>query len=167
MTLPGAATVVAGMALVPEGVTRRLLPVMTAMVPGLLARADSAPVAEGLHRLTHAGQRRTFVRTARTVINWRGQTVSAAQSLAQLTDLPVLLAWGAEDRTIPPHHHRAFAAGLTTPHLVEIDGAGHYPHETAPGKLLPGLRRFLSTTQPFRHAETRMSPLQRTDSHSH
>ena len=131
-TLPGAATVVAGMARVPEGVTRRLLPVITSMLPRLLAPADTGPVAEGLHRLTDTGQRRTFVRTARTVIDWRGQTISATQNLAQLTDLPVLLAWGAEDRTIPPHHHRKFAAGLTDPRLVEIDGAGHYPHETAP-----------------------------------
>jgi pimeloyl-ACP methyl ester carboxylesterase len=162
-TLPGAATVVAGMALVPEAVTRRLLPVMTSMLPRLLARADTRAVAEGLHRLSHAGQRRTFVRTARTVIDWRGQTISATRNLAHLTDLPVLLAWGAEDRTIPPHHHRDFAGQLTAPHIVEIDGAGHYPHETAPQQLLPALRQFLATTEPFKYTEARWRELMAAD----
>jgi pimeloyl-ACP methyl ester carboxylesterase len=158
-TLPGAATVVAGLALVPEGVSRRLLPVMTSVLPGLLSRADTVPVAQGLHRLIHTGQRRTFVRTARTVIDWRGQTINATQAIAQLVDLPVLLAWGADDRTIPPHHHRAIADKLTDPHLVEIAGAGHYPHETAPHQLLPALRHFLATTAPFQYTEVRWQEL--------
>ncbi|MBB2947152.1 pimeloyl-ACP methyl ester carboxylesterase [Actinoplanes lutulentus] len=154
-TLPGAQTVVAGLALMPEPFTRRALSVMSTVAPGFLARPDAYPVAEGLRRLTHTGQRRTFIRTARTVINWRGQSVSAIQHLRQLTDLPVFLAWGSDDRTIPPRHHRAVAELLTTPQLLEIDGAGHYPHETDAGTLLPALQGFLGSTSPFRYTESR------------
>jgi pimeloyl-ACP methyl ester carboxylesterase len=154
-TLPGAQTVVAGLAQVPESFSERLLTTVSSVLPSLLARPDAGPVAEGLHRLVHSGQRRTFIRTARTVINWRGQSVSATQHLQQLADLPVLLAWGSEDKTIPPHHHRAVADRLTDPHLVEITGAGHYPHETAADRLLPALRHFLRSTAPFRYTEGR------------
>jgi pimeloyl-ACP methyl ester carboxylesterase len=158
-TLPGAQTVVAGLALVPQTFTRRALSVVSSVAPALLAGPDAGPVAEGLRRLTHAGQRRTFIRTARTVINWRGQTISATQHLKQLAGLPVMLAWGSDDRTIPPHHHRAVADLLTEPHLLEIDGAGHYPHETAADRLLPALHRFLGSTAPFRYAESRWRQL--------
>jgi pimeloyl-ACP methyl ester carboxylesterase len=158
-TLPGAQMVVAGLARVPRRVTRRLLPVMTSLVPGLLAGPDAGPVGDGLRRLGHAGQRRTFIRTARTVINWRGQSVSATQHLRQLTDLPVLLAWGSDDKTIPPRHHRAVADLLTRPHLVEIAGAGHYPQETAADRLLPAVQHFLDSTTPFHYTEARWRQL--------
>jgi pimeloyl-ACP methyl ester carboxylesterase len=158
-TLPGAQTVVAGLARVPEPLTRRALSVVSSLAPALLAGPDAEPVAEGLHRLSHAGQRRTFIRTARTVINWRGQSVSATQHLRQLAGLPILLAWGNDDKTIPPQHHRAVADLLTDPHLLEIGGAGHYPHETAADQLLAALHRFLETTAPFRYAETRWRQL--------
>ncbi|KUL31987.1 alpha/beta fold hydrolase [Actinoplanes awajinensis] len=154
-TLPGAETVVAGLSRMPEPLTRRALALVSAVTPRLLAGADAAPVAAALHGLTHRGRRRTFIRTARAVIDWRGQTVSALRHLRQLTGLPVLLAWGSADTTIPPAHHRAAAALLSDPRTLEIDGAGHYPHETAADRLLPALHEFLATTTPFRYAEAR------------
>jgi pimeloyl-ACP methyl ester carboxylesterase len=154
-TLPGAQTVVAGLALIPESLTRMTLSAVSSIVPGVLARTDAGPVAGGLRRLTGAGQRRTFIRTARTVINWRGQSVSATAHLGQLEGLPVLLAWGSDDKTIPPHHHRAVAGLLTDPRLLEIAGAGHYPQETAPDRLLPALGEFIASTVPFRYTESR------------
>lgn len=150
-TLPAAQVVVAGLAHLPQGLTRRLLPALS-MVPGLIARQDSRAVADALRGLAGVRQRRTFIRTARTVIDWRGQTVSAAGHLGPLKDLPVLLAWGADDRTIPPRHQREFARRLTAPHLAEIPDAGHFPQETAADRLLPPLRAFLASTRPFRYA---------------
>ncbi|GAB3837686.1 hypothetical protein GCM10027610_040200 [Dactylosporangium cerinum] len=99
-TLPGAETVVAGLARLPEALTLGLLSAASRL-PGLVARPDAGPLATGLRQLQDPRSRRGFIRTARTVIDWRGQTVSAVQHLRQLTDLPVLLAWGSDDRTIP------------------------------------------------------------------
>jgi pimeloyl-ACP methyl ester carboxylesterase len=158
-TLPGAQTVVAGLALVPRSLTRRALSMVSSIAPALLARPDAGPVANDLHRLTHTGQRRTFIRTARTVINWRGQSVSATQHLKQLAGLPMLLIWGSDDKTIPPHHHRTVANLLTDPHLFEIAGAGHYPQETAADRLIPALRQFLEATTPFQYTEPRWRQL--------
>ncbi len=151
-TLPGAETVVAGLSRLPESLTHGLLSAASRL-PGLVARTDAGPLATGLRQLQHPRSRRGFIRTARTVIDWRGQTVSAIQHLRQLTGLPVLLAWGSDDRTIPPHHHRAVADLLADPQFIEIAGAGHYPHETAPSRLLPAVDAFLASTVPFRYSE--------------
>jgi len=157
-TLPGAETVVRGLARLPESLTRRLLPAVSA-VPGLVARQDARPLAEGLRELAGARQRRAFIRTARAVIDWRGQTVNASRKLGLFADLPVLVAWGSDDKTIPPHHHQAIVRELPDAHLVEIAGAGHYPHETDPGRLLPALHTFLRSTEPFHHDEARWRQL--------
>ncbi|MFC6022868.1 alpha/beta fold hydrolase [Plantactinospora solaniradicis] len=150
-TLPAAQISVAGLAYLPRPLIRRLLPALS-VLPGVVARQDARVVADALHGLADAQQRRTFIRTARTVIDWRGQTVSATGHLGLLEELPVLLAWGANDRTIPPRHEHAFARRLSAPHLAEIADAGHFPHETAPERLLPPMQAFLDSTRPFRYA---------------
>jgi pimeloyl-ACP methyl ester carboxylesterase len=158
VTLPGAETVVAGVARLPQALTRWLLSAAS-MLPGLVARPDAGPLAKDLHQLAVPRSRRAFVRTARTVIDWRGQTVNATRHLGQLADLPVLLAWGSDDRTIPPHHHRAVASRRAGAQFIEIAGAGHYPHETAPERLIPVVLQFLASTAAFRYSESRLRHL--------
>jgi pimeloyl-ACP methyl ester carboxylesterase len=157
-TLPGAEIAVAGLGRLPRGLTRRLLPALS-VLPGLVARQDAQPLAEDLRGLADPQQRHAFVRTAQAVINWRGQTVSALRQLRLLADLPVLVAWGSNDKTIPPHHHQAIARELPDSHVVEITGAGHYPHETAADQLLPAVHAFLQSTTPYRYTETRWRQL--------
>jgi pimeloyl-ACP methyl ester carboxylesterase len=147
-TLPAAESVVAALALLPPAVTRWALPA----VPALIARPDVPAVAAALRDLTDPRRRRAFIRTARSVIDWRGQTVSAVPRLKLLTDLPVLMAWGSADRTIPPGHHAAVAATTPAFFTAEIPGAGHYPHETAPEQILPAIQRFLRATRPYQGA---------------
>lgn len=84
-----------------------------------------------------------------------GQTVSAARQIGLLRDVPVLVAWGADDTTIPPRHHLALAERVPHAVMVEIPDAGHYPHETASAQLLPAMETFLRSTQSFRYCETR------------
>jgi pimeloyl-ACP methyl ester carboxylesterase len=151
-TLPGAEAIVAGLARLPEAVTRRVL-TAASILPGLVARADAEPLARDLRELGRPRRRQAFVRTARTVIDWRGQTVSAARHLGQLSDLPTLLVWGDEDLTIPPHHHRGAANSLTAAWFAEIAGAGHYPPETAPAQVLSAVLDFLATAAPFHYSE--------------
>jgi len=157
VTLPGAGRVVAQVARAPAVLRRALMPMAT--VPGLLARQDVRPLTRSLPAMTDARQRESFLHTARSVIDWRGQTVSAAGRLGLLTDIPVLIAWGCDDRTIPPHHHRTLAAELPGARALEITGAGHFPHETAPDQLVPAVRDFLHGTDPFRYDVTRWREL--------
>ena len=81
--------------------------------------------------------------------------VSATRQLGLLKDVPVLVAWGADDKTIPPRHHHDLAERVPHAVTVEIADAGHYPHETAPKQLLSALQTFLAATQPFRYVEDR------------
>ena len=154
-TLPGAQSVVAGLARIPMAVTRRVL----ALLPPLAASPDADALARVLRGLADAQQRRAFVRTARTVIDWRGQSVSANRQLGLLQDVPVLVAWGTRDTTIPPHHHQTFAERVPHAVMVEIPGAGHYPHETAAEQLLAAMDAFLSSTMPFQYSEARWTDL--------
>jgi pimeloyl-ACP methyl ester carboxylesterase len=152
-TLPGAQTVVAGLAQLPERIIRRLIPVMS-VVPGVVARQDAGPLAEGLRGLADRRQRHAFIRTARSVINWRGQRVSASTQLSLLGELPVLVVWGSRDETIPPRHHRLVIHHLPEACLTEIPGAGHYPHETDSNQILRAMNDFLAATEPFHCVET-------------
>jgi pimeloyl-ACP methyl ester carboxylesterase len=154
-TLPGADTVVAGLSTIPAALTQRLF----AVLPALIGHSDARALADVLRGLTDEHQRRAFLRTARTVIDWRGQTVSANRQLDLLSEVPLLVAWGANDKTIPPQHHHALAERVPHAVTVEIADAGHYPHETAPAQLLSALQTFLAATQPFRYIEERFVQL--------
>jgi pimeloyl-ACP methyl ester carboxylesterase len=154
VTLPGAGTLIAGLAHAPSPLTHAMLPIIST-IPGLLARQDVSPLARGLNAMTGPRQRKAFLHTARSVIDWRGQTVSATGHLDLLTDIPILTAWGTDDRTIPPHHHRTLARALPGTRTAEIADAGHFPHETAPDQLLPAVQDFLDQTEPFAYDLTR------------
>lgn len=156
--LPGAEAVLGIVGHTPEIVTRPALSAIGA-VSGLVARDDTRPVADDLRGMADRRRRRGFVRTARAVMDRHGQTAHATPYLEPLVGLPVLLAWGTDDRTIPPSQHRVLAATLPAAHVVEIPGAGHYPHETAVGELLPPLTAFLSTTEPFEYVDPSRSPV--------
>lgn len=151
-TLPGANSVVTGLTQLPSGLGRLLEPALW-VVPGLVAREDTGPLADAMRSLSRARQREAFFSTARSVIGWRGQKVSAERQLAMLNDLPVLVAWGSADKIIPPHHHKALVDRLPGCHPVQIAGAGHFPHETAPSQLFPSLGTFMSSTTPFSYDE--------------
>ena len=99
---------------------------------------------------------------ARSVIDWRGQAVSAQRQTGLLQGVPVLVAWGAADTTIPPHHHQAFAARVPEAVTVKIAAAGHYPHETDSAQLLEPMLTFLSSTVPFEYSESWVDRLTRS-----
>jgi hypothetical protein len=75
------------------------------------AKAGAGPVVLLSHDL--AGTRRAWQHLipglARTVIHRRGQTVGAGEQLSLPREVPLLIAWGVDDETIPSHHHHASA----------------------------------------------------------
>ncbi len=141
-TLPGSQTIVAGLAQLPGWLTRRLIPALSALT-GCVSRHDCDAVSDALVGLRHAGRRRNFVATARGVINWKGQTIGAARQLSQLGPVPVLALWGSDDKTIPPSHQRSIAEHVPEAKLIEICGAGHFPHETHSAEVLAAVTDFL------------------------
>jgi haloalkane dehalogenase len=50
-------------------------------------------------------------------------------------DIPLLLMWGRQDRMIPPYLAQQFVALNPNLELVELDDAGHCPHDESPEQV--------------------------------
>ena len=115
-TLPGADAVVAALSRLPVAMTRRAL----ATTPALVSGPDASQIARVLSGLRGSKQRTAFIRTARSVIDWKGQAVSAQRQTGLLHGVPVLVAWGAAR-----YHHPARPPSLLRdPRSRSRDGRG-------------------------------------------
>ena len=149
---PGAGAVLTALAALPGVVLTTVLS-LASVLPGGTPRTDTGSLVAGVKRLRDPRQRRAFIRTARSVIDWRGQSVSAIRHLRTFVDMPVLLVWGGRDRTIPPHHHAIVADALARSRTLELPDAGHFPHETDPVATCLAVQQFIRDTEPYRFDE--------------
>jgi pimeloyl-ACP methyl ester carboxylesterase len=105
-------------------------------------------VARALRPLQDRGSREAFLHTLRSVIDPRGQRVSATDRLYLLTDLPTLIVWGERDHTIPLAHGRKAHEAIRGSRFETLPRAAHFPHLEDPSGLARILREFLDTTEP-------------------
>lgn len=95
--------------------------------------------------------RKSFTRTLRSVVDWRGQLVTMLDRCYLAEDMPTLLVWGDRDGIIPvAHAHRAHAA-MPASRLEVFAGAGHFPHHADPERFVALLTAFVAETEPARH----------------
>jgi haloalkane dehalogenase len=77
-------------------------------------------------------------------------------------NIPLLLMWGRQDRMIPPYLAQQFAALNPNLELVELDDAGHCPHDECPDKvnqiILDWLARQCTETQNPRDSSLSTTP---------
>jgi pimeloyl-ACP methyl ester carboxylesterase len=92
--------------------------------------------------------RGAFLRTLRSVVDYRGQSVSALNRLNLREGLPVLAIWGEEDNIIPVDH--AYSALKARPdcRLEILPGVGHFAQVEAPTEVIELIDEFISTTDP-------------------
>ena len=98
--------------------------------------------------LSDSAGRHAFLRTLRSVVDHRGQAVSALNKLHLTAGLPVVLIWGDDDRIIPVSHAYAAHDALTGSRLEVLEGIGHFPHVEAPMAVAEILENFITTTTP-------------------
>ncbi len=98
--------------------------------------------------LSDSAGRHAFLRTLRSVVDHRGQAVSALNKLHLTAGLPVVLIWGDDDRIIPVSHAYAAHDALTVSGLEVLEGIGHFPHVEAPMAVAEILENFIATTTP-------------------
>lgn len=110
-------------------------------------------VARALRPLETPGAREAFIHTLRAVIDVRGQRVSSADRLYLLEQMPMLIAWGERDRTIPVVHGRAAHAALPASRFVTLPRAAHFPHLEDPEGLAAALSAFIAETTPAAYDE--------------
>lgn len=109
--------------------------------------------------LADAQTRHAFLRTLRSVVDYRGQAVSALNRLHVATELPIMAIWGDEDRIIPVAH--AYAAQEARPEcrLEVLEGVGHFAHVERRSDVVDLLDDFISTTsQPAEQPVTHPDP---------
>jgi pimeloyl-ACP methyl ester carboxylesterase len=88
--------------------------------------------------------RQAFLRTLRSVVDYRGQAVSAMNRLYLNSALPTLLIWGDADKIIPVAHGHAAHEAIPGSRLEVLGGVGHYPHAEAPDAVVSILDDFLT-----------------------
>ncbi|MBD0283425.1 MAG: alpha/beta hydrolase [Thermoleophilaceae bacterium] len=113
---------------------------------GLYLRA----IVRALQPLERAGSREAFLQTLRSVIDLRGQRVSAVDRLYLLGPVPTLIVWGERDQTIPLGHGRSAHEAIPHSRFVTLPRAAHFPHLEDPDGLAEVLLDFVSTTEPCR-----------------
>jgi pimeloyl-ACP methyl ester carboxylesterase len=105
-------------------------------------------VARALQPLKEPGAREAFLQTLRSVIDVRGQRVSARDRLYLLSAMPTLIAWGGRDHTIPLSHGRHAHEAAPGSRFEILPRAAHFPHLEDPEGLAAVLRDFIETTRP-------------------
>ena len=130
-----------------------------------------APVLEEIWRsyagLADRDARRAFFRTLRSVIDGRGQSVSAIDRLYLAAHVPTLIVWGRRDALIPVEHATAAHEAIAGSRLVIFEDAGHFPHCEAPERFVETLIDFVDATEPSTMAEASWRALlQRRDAAS-
>lgn len=90
--------------------------------------------------------RQAFLRTLRSVVDYRGQAVSALNRLHVKADLPTMAIWGDEDAIIPVQH--AYAVQQTRPdvRLEVLSGVGHFPQVERPMEVVDLIEDFIAST---------------------
>ena len=120
------------------------------------AMAESWAAYESLGK---PGHRRTFFKTLRSVVDNKGQAVSATNRLHLAGQLPFQLIWGDRDPIIPVIHGHATHDAITGSRLAVVEGSGHYPHVEDPAAVERIIVEFMTSTEPGRIDHETLSTL--------
>ena len=104
--------------------------------------------ARALAPLDNGDARGAFLHSLRSVIDFRGQRVSATDRLYLLESIPTMIVWGERDNTIPLAHGRRAHEAIPHSQFRSLPGAAHFPHLEDPEGLSEVLREFIATTEP-------------------
>jgi pimeloyl-ACP methyl ester carboxylesterase len=105
-----------------------------------------AEILRSFESLGDAETRGAFIHTLRSVVDVRGQRVSANDKLYLASDVPTLIVWGDHDPIIPLAHALEAHEAIVGSRLEIFEGAGHYPHCTDPERFAEVLDDFVAST---------------------
>jgi pimeloyl-ACP methyl ester carboxylesterase len=108
---------------------------------------DLAELATGMGSLADAEARQAFLHTLRSVIDPRGQRVSATDRLHLTEVMPSLVVWGERDPIIPVRHGVAAHEAMPGSRLELLPDAGHFPQLEEPHRLASILTDFMDSSK--------------------
>ncbi len=115
---------------------------------GLRPSPATVEVWRSYTSLIDGATRRAFLHTLRSVVDVRGQRVSAADRLHLAAHIPTLIIWGDADPIIPVSHAHTAADLMPGSELVIMEDVGHYPHCERPRRFAELVSDFVSRTDP-------------------
>ncbi len=111
---------------------------------GLEPAPATAEMWRSFTSLSDPRTRTAFVQTLRSVVDHRGQRVSALDKVHLARDVPTLIIWGAEDPIIPVSHAHTAHEEMPGSTLVVLDGCGHFPQVEDPRRFARTLVGFMA-----------------------
>ncbi|MCH9735059.1 MAG: alpha/beta fold hydrolase [Actinomycetia bacterium] len=90
--------------------------------------------------------REAFLKTLRSVVDYRGQSVSALSKLNLTSTVPTMIIWGDIDRIIPIEHGYAVRDARPGCRLEVLEGVGHFPHVERPNAVVELIDDFINST---------------------
>ncbi|WP_193044730.1 alpha/beta fold hydrolase [Mycolicibacterium baixiangningiae] len=119
--------------------------------PWLSAAGLGSPQAgqmwQSYSSLSDPPTRAAFMRTLRSVVDYRGQSVSALKRLGMHLEVPSLVIWGDRDPIIPVAHAYSVQTARPGSKLKVLPGLGHYPHVEAPAEVAAAIHEFFLDTE--------------------
>jgi pimeloyl-ACP methyl ester carboxylesterase len=112
---------------------------------------DLAEAGDALLALRDVEARRAFLRTLRSVVDARGQAVTALDRLYLADAIPMLVVWGSRDPIVPARHAETVKDLVPSARVEVFDGAGHWPHLDEPDEFCRILLEFIAATEPAAH----------------
>ena len=80
---------------------------------------------------------------AKSLLGSRAHYQSLLDRLDRLRAIPVLIVWGMKDSAFQPYQLERWRQLLPEAQVETIEGAGHWPHEEEPGRVVAAIERFL------------------------
>jgi pimeloyl-ACP methyl ester carboxylesterase len=117
---------------------------------GLKPAAATEEIFRAYASLVDPETRTAFVHTLRSVVDQRGQRVSAHDRLYLASDVPTLIVWGENDPIIPVSHGRAAHEAMPGSRLEILPGVGHFPQVEDPRRFAEVVLAFVEGTEPAR-----------------
>lgn len=80
---------------------------------------------------------------AKSLLGSRSHYQLLLDRLDRLRAMPVLIVWGMKDSAFQPYQLDRWRQLLPGAQVETIEGAGHWPHEEEPGRVVAAIERFL------------------------
>jgi pimeloyl-ACP methyl ester carboxylesterase len=149
-TVPGSEAVLTALTHLPLRSGLRALDAVGRAV-GWNRAQDLAEAGEAMLALSDVEARRAFLRTLRSVVDVRGQCVTAVDRLYLAEAVPMLVIWGSRDPIVPVTHAAAIRRQVPSARVEVFPDAGHWPHLADPDRFAEVLLEFIADTQPVEH----------------
>jgi pimeloyl-ACP methyl ester carboxylesterase len=109
---------------------------------------DAVDLRRVVQALPDRTARSAFIRTLRSVVDWRGQVVTMLDRSYLARGMPTMLMWGARDSVVPIGHGRRAHAAMPGSRFEIFPSAGHFPFRSDPARFVGLLEDFCASTEP-------------------